>query len=185
MSYRRAGKWNDSPFYGQRGLNGRRLCLECGEELSEKRKRFTFCGDRCRELHEIKCHPSGARWAAKARDHGVCVRCGLDCQSLDEAITEFGYTYESRGRPYNDRTWPLYGRQSDLAIEWLKSQGFVRAGYAWKSAWEAHHKRAVVEGGGESTLDNYETLCVWCHQKETAELRRRVRRRRRAQPELV
>ena len=82
VNTQRGATWNDSPHYGKRGPNGRRLCLECGEELSEKRKRFTFCGDECRNRHEIKCHPTAARWHVKARDHGICARCGLDCAAL-------------------------------------------------------------------------------------------------------
>ena len=180
MSTRRGATWLDSLHYGQRGPNGRRLCLECGEELSEKRKRFTFCGDECRAAHEIKCHPSSARWQVKARDHGVCARCGFDCEALDEAVKGFGYTYEARNWPH--RT--LYGRQSDLAIEWLQEQGFVLTGYAWKSTWQAHHKHAVIEGGGQCGLDNYETLCWRCHAAETRELHGRLADQRRGRVRL-
>ena len=33
--------------------------------------------------------------------------------------------------------------------------------------WEADHKVAVAEGGGESDLSNFQTLCIPCHAKKT------------------
>lgn len=184
MSTRRAASWNDSPHFGKRGPNGRRLCLHCGEELSEKRKRFTFCGTECRLAREIICHPTAARWQVKERDHGVCARCGLDCDALDDAIADFGITYESNGRSRTGHVWPMHGRQSQLAVEWLTSQGFVQVGYGWKSTWEAHHKTAVVLGGGGVGIDGYETLCKWCHQRETRELHGNLADERRGRQRL-
>lgn len=46
--------------------------------------------------------------------------------------------------------------------------------------WEANHIVAVVEGGGECGLDNMETLCPPCHQRETARLAARRAEARRA-----
>ena len=48
-----------------------------------------------------------------------------------------------------------------------------------KRRWEAHHKHAVIEGGGGCGLDGYETLCVACHSRETAALAQRRAERRR------
>jgi len=166
----RAATWLDSPHYGQRGPHNRRLCLECGEELSETRKRFTFCGDACRAAREVKCHPGSARWQVFARDHGICARCGFDCAALDEALKEFGFTY-----PHYDDGWMKErGYQSELAKEWLREQGFRESFWGkWKSTWETHHRTAVVEGGGGCELDGLETLCYRCHRAETADLARR------------
>ena len=33
--------------------------------------------------------------------------------------------------------------------------------------WEADHVVAVAEGGGESDLQNFQTLCVPCHAKKS------------------
>jgi len=54
------------------------------------------------------------------------------------------------------------------------------------SWWDADHIKPVVEGGGLCGLDNYRTLCVPCHKKETAELaaRRAKQRRVAVQPEM-
>jgi 5-methylcytosine-specific restriction protein A len=41
-----------------------------------------------------------------------------------------------------------------------------------KKKWEADHIVPVVEGG-DSNLENIRTLCIKCHRRETAELRKR------------
>lgn len=46
--------------------------------------------------------------------------------------------------------------------------------------WEVDHIVPVAEGGGECGLDNVRTLCIPCHRKVTAELRRRLRQRKQA-----
>ena len=46
--------------------------------------------------------------------------------------------------------------------------------------WEADHIRPVAEGGGESDLTNFQTLCVPCHAKKTREQERRAREEKRA-----
>lgn len=35
------------------------------------------------------------------------------------------------------------------------------------SYWDCHHLTAVAEGGTD-LLSNVQTLCVWCHERETA-----------------
>jgi hypothetical protein len=46
-------------------------------------------------------------------------------------------------------------------------------GYRWRT-WD------VVQGwdGGECGLDNYRTLCILCHKKETAKLRKKIAKRK-------
>jgi 5-methylcytosine-specific restriction endonuclease McrA len=41
--------------------------------------------------------------------------------------------------------------------------------------WQADHIKAVEEGGGNSGLDNLRTLCTFCHQVETEQLRGRLK----------
>lgn len=180
MSTRRSATWEDSPHYGKRGPDGRRLCLECGEELSEKRKRFTFCGDDCRRAREVKCHPSAARRFVYERDRGMCARCSLDCGALDEELRRWGYTYVA-----SCQTGYLYGQRSPLAIDWLREYGLPITIYGEvRSTWQAHHKHAVIEGGGVCTLDGYETLCWRCHASETKALHSRLSDKRRGRLRL-
>ena len=46
--------------------------------------------------------------------------------------------------------------------------------------WEADHIVPVAEGGGESDLSNFQTLCTPCHAKKTKEQERRAAQARRA-----
>lgn len=43
--------------------------------------------------------------------------------------------------------------------------------------WDADHIKPVVLGGGECGLDNYRTLCIMCHKKVTAKLRKKIARK--------
>ena len=45
--------------------------------------------------------------------------------------------------------------------------------------WEADHIVPVAEGGGESDLTNYQTLCVPCHAKKTKQQSDAKERRKR------
>ena len=45
--------------------------------------------------------------------------------------------------------------------------------------WQADHIVPVAEGGGESALDNFQTLCVPCHEKKTKQQSEDNERRKR------
>jgi 5-methylcytosine-specific restriction endonuclease McrA len=53
-----------------------------------------------------------------------------------------------------------------------------------ENLWDADHIVPVAEGGGECSLENLRTLCIWCHQNETAKLRRRLSENRKRMPRL-
>ena len=59
------------------GTNGRLACLECGGDITAKR-RYTFCGPKCAEDFRIKTSASAVRFAVFKRDNGVCAKCGTD-----------------------------------------------------------------------------------------------------------
>lgn len=44
--------------------------------------------------------------------------------------------------------------------------------------WDADHIKPVAEGGGECGLGNYQTLCILCHKKKTAEQHTRAAQQR-------
>ena len=137
-----------------RGPNGERLCRWCHGPVPKPRR--TFCCDACVVEWNIRVDPQFARHRVEQRDHGVCGRCGLDTetlryelQALRDAVrtTEQFHAWEQR--------WADLGLRPNRHL------------------WEAHHKVAVVEGGGECGLDGLETLCWRCHREETAGLARR------------
>lgn len=151
-----------------RGPNGRALCRECGSEVSENRR--SFCSDPCIDAWQIKTNPSYVRKLVFERDRGVCAACGLDTEAarlellrLRKAI-ENPYSWSWRG------AWPVSGRAFFLKCIEI---GLKRP-WLGRSLWQADHIIPVSEGGGECGLDNYRTLCVPCHQRATAELRRRL-----------
>ena len=70
--------------------------------------------------------------------------------------------------------------------QWLAERFGKAAEAADGHTWEADHIIPVVEGGGLCGLQNYRTLCLACHRKETAALaRRRAEARRKAKEQAV
>jgi hypothetical protein len=64
--------------------------------------------------------------------------------------------------------WRSYvNRQHEIYNRLLRRIG-LSVGDLTKSLWEAHHITAVKEGGGGCGMDGLETLCIWCHKKESA-----------------
>ncbi|MGD0781205.1 MAG: HNH endonuclease [Dehalococcoidales bacterium] len=162
MTYARSGDINKL-YPKRKDVEGRWLCRWCGKRL--KGRRTSWC---CKEHADevfIRCWPVTAKWAVWERDGGVCARCGLDTERLQERISRirrrFGHDifsqvllkYAKRGFPFTlSRSW-----------------------------WEADHIIPVSEGGGNCGLEGYQTLCLPCHKKETASLRKRLAKQRLAQ----
>ena len=44
--------------------------------------------------------------------------------------------------------------------------------------WQADHRLAVAEGGGQCDIGNFRTLCTVCHAQETKALMERVRKKK-------
>jgi 5-methylcytosine-specific restriction enzyme A len=133
----------------ERGPNGRALCRWCSLEVPSGR--FTFCSDWCVHEWRLRTNPGYLREQVFQRDRGLCEICRVD--------TYAAYIELKRSRAMH--------RQKLLARWGLKRM--IR-----KSLWDADHIIPVVEGGGECDLANLRTLCLICHQKQTAELRRRL-----------
>ncbi len=142
------------------------ICRSCGKVVPKGRR--SWCNKACEQEAGIKAWPSMARHLVFKRDHGICARCGIDAAALDEAV-KFFYPCVYRGGHWLGR---------DLYVVFLRANGLR----LFRSHWEAHHKHAVIEGGGECGLDGYETLCWRCHPKETGQLRRRLNQSRRKTP---
>jgi 5-methylcytosine-specific restriction endonuclease McrA len=135
-----------------RGPQGRGVCRWCGTEVPVGRR--TFCGDCCVHEWRLRTDPGYLREQVLLRDHGVCAVCGLD-------------TLEFSGR---FKSLPAR-KKSELRKRLDMPRGR-------NSFWDADHVVPVAEGGGECDLSNLRTLCLWCHQSETAKLRKRLPHRR-------
>lgn len=112
--------------------------------------RLTFCSDYCVNEWRLRTDPGYLRERVFKRDRGICAMCAID------TVAELAHLKRLRGA----------GRLARF-MEWGLRPGERR------SLWDADHIIPVVEGGGECDLNNLRTLCLKCHRKVTAELRKR------------
>jgi len=156
----------------ERGPNGRGVCRRCGVEVPKGRR--TFCSEDCVREWRITSDPAYASGQVFLRDHGVCCRCGRD---MEAAKRELDLLMRGTSDRHGGDVWHNYYLRNFFNV--------VRppdptVGDGWSNPdrwWEAHHKVAVVEGGGACGLDGFETLCYRCHRVETADLRKRLAKR--------
>lgn len=143
-----------------KGPDGRHLCRWCRKPVD--RPRLYWCSDACVEQYSVRANPGHARLRVWERDKGVCALCGTDVGPAQEEL---------------DRLWRRTGLRdepSQEAKDRLAALGFPWSRWRAKPhLWEADHIVPVVEGGGETGLDNLRTLCLRCHRAETAKLARR------------
>lgn len=139
-----------------RSPEGLRLCRWCKRLVLPPRK--TFCSDGCVHEWRIRTDNRYVRKQVLARDRGICARCRVDTLALEAAFRKACRALKAEAPP-----------ELPAAYERLQSLGFNQ----YKSFWEANHKLAVADGGGECGLDNFETACVPCHKKITREQRAR------------
>ncbi len=128
------------------GEDGKPLCRWCEQPVPKGRR--TFCKKECVHEWRLRSDPHYVRIQLRMRDKGICKECGLDA-------------------------WTLQRWFRDLPVETnhaIKAELGVHR--SRKTFWDADHRVEVVEGGGECGLDNYETLCLWCHKRKTIQFNR-------------
>lgn len=183
---------------------GRKLCA-CGCIRLVPKERINWATDDCYD----RANPSAMRRRVWQRDKGICSTCGVDCEKMlcyalrarpwktsphsgELRFREGGKFHGAFLRPrYNraviiHRRWAIrLGTASANRLTRLKSLGWP--GDLNRSWWDADHIKPVVEGGGLCGLENYRTLCVPCHKKESAALaaRRAEKRKIVRQPEFT
>ena len=72
--------------HGWRHCHDNRLCVECGAELTGRRRRW--CSDECVDAYRIRSDEGYLRLMVHRRDQGVCALCDLDCDELKEKIKD-------------------------------------------------------------------------------------------------
>lgn len=169
---RTLGVWS-SP--SPKGQNGERLCRNCLGPMP-KDKRLHNCSPKCVEEWRCKTSPSHLRWVLFRRDHGVCAKCALDTKALQKEYEVFCYGAE---RKWVSNWYGDAKRNHSERRDWLTERG-IPMGRESTDWWDADHIIPVIEGGGECGTDNLQTLCIPCHRKETAELRKRMTARSKA-----
>lgn len=122
-------------------------CKWCGGKAAR-----VWCCEKCREEGYVRMGYVALRLFR--RDKGVCVKCGLDAEWLKQQI------YTIRRVAKRDGTY-LYSEFRRI-LGWAHDTS--------RRFWEADHIIPVSEGGGCCGLENFQTLCVPCHKKESAML---------------
>jgi 5-methylcytosine-specific restriction endonuclease McrA len=141
-----------------RGPNGRRLCRWCGTEVPADRR--CWCSQQCVDAYLVLTQPSRARQLVEARDHGICALCGLDCPALVREMEALLPDISSVSK--------LMGRHRISVSRWMTRRR--------SHLWDMDHIVPVSRGGGCCGLDNLRTLCIACHKRVTAEMRRERRK---------
>ena len=129
-----------------------------------------FCSGLCHEKFFTKRKGCMARRLLESCEHGVCCQCNVDTIKLQRCLSKM--SQDERKFYFSvDGSATLVERNFFNRLSRLR-QAKVLADPG-KHLWEADHIRAVADGGGESGLDNMQTLCVACHASKTQEEKRR------------
>lgn len=141
----RYAAWTDYPK--RKDAEGQWLCRWCSKPLSGRRT--AWCSKDCQREVEIRCG-HGVRRAVWLRDKGVCSRCGRDTNAIRRQL-------KAVLKRYGPTVWLCK----------LSEQCLSRS-EARRTLWQAHHVRAVEEGGGACGVEGYATFCLWCHKDKSA-----------------
>lgn len=167
----------------------RGLCRWCRGLVKPPRQ--SWCSQACVDEYLLRKSSARVRSLVFRRDRGVCALCCLDTERLRrlyvserQRITEYLWRL---GRTLVDPARVTRAAWRHDLFNWpARVGGVLIDGRRWlindasRTLWEADHIVPVAEGGGACGLDNYRTLCIWCHPKETGKLRKRLNAKRRA-----
>lgn len=146
----------------QKDENGKPLCRWCKGPIAPPRR--SWCSDACVKEYLIRSSADTLRSAVYERDKGVCACCGADTDKIKRVIHQAERSYDSLTDGIIERKdwqdWPHY---AIAAI--LRRLGFNRN----QTLWEADHI-VEVSNGGETSLENIQTLCVPCHKQKTRQM---------------
>lgn len=149
------------------------LCAWCGGKLPRASKlagvSATYCSRECAEQGRLK---RGGMYASTrlreqvfALEGGRCQICHIDAHALYKRICALQPAERLNALCNANWTLPKTAKALDQLLQFPKEGDF----------WEADHIVAVAEGGGGCGLENLRTLCVPCHARETADLRKRLK----------
>jgi len=93
------------------------------------------------------------------RDKGVCAACGRDTIKLQKRVSRIFRKFKHKGSMH-------------IIYRIKRLTGLDAAYSVWDHPWEADH---IVEqsAGGDSNMENLQTLCLVCHRRKTAAMHRR------------
>lgn len=156
-------KQNNKEIGHLRGPRGYKLCRFCKKEVAPPRK--TFCSELCVHKWKIRSDTGYLRKLVYERDLGQCAMCKIDTRYVRIEI-------ENAARDAMVRAGVWFCDNDPQYLEVLKKYKLT-VKEAKRSLWQADHIIEVADGGGESDLSNFQTLCIIpCHKKKSAESRR-------------
>lgn len=147
---KKAGGWIKLANLPRDPDTGRPLCRWCSKPVPKGRR--SFCAETCVHDWKLRTNPGYLREMVLKRDKAVCEKCGVDTKIVRRDMKKLDYA----------------ARKAFLK-DWGLKEG------SRKSLWDADHILPVAEGGGECDLANMRTLCLLCHRRETALLRKRLK----------
>ncbi|KAG0605049.1 hypothetical protein M758_9G027500 [Ceratodon purpureus] len=168
ISYHKGNGLRETKIEQAWNVEGVPLCKYCQQPCKGKRSmrpawfRDLFCQSTCFEEFNNKTNRRYIRQELFELERGVCVKCSLDCHALVVRIRPL--PSELR-RVYILDKAPHFTEHKQMLEKLIKDpiEG---------NAWHADHIVAVADGGGECRLENFQTLCIACHAKVTAEQHR-------------
>lgn len=151
--------------------DGTPQCRWCGGSVPKGRR--CWCGEECVHQYTIRANLQYAASLVRKRDKGVCALCGVDTITFEREMRRLKHaTHENGITPFR-KQWL-----------WTQYRAMMRFTGGRDCMWDMDHIIPVVEGGGCCGLENYRTLCVFCHKRETAKLAKRRAKNRNPQMEL-
>ena len=158
MSGRRYISSDAFPF--RKDADGKPLCRYCGSPVKPPRR--SWCSQECVDEFLLRSSGSALRSAVFRRDKGICAACGCDAQKIERIAADADLAYSKTIQHPPAACWGWWKREI-FAV-------FARMGFNYnQSFWEADHI-LEVSAGGETTLDNTQTLCVPCHKEKTRKM---------------
>lgn len=147
-------------------------CTWCGGPVAKGRRRW--CSQECVRAFDERCVPQRIAYLVEQRDKGLCSACGRDTallerlgQAMKPHFENMNWSSEEFLRRYRISQYEWEATRQEWRRH-LRDSGLEPA-TAYRF-WEADHIVPVSEGGGLTGLDNYRTLCIPCHKRETAKL---------------
>lgn len=149
----------------------------CGKECIPPRQ--TWATKDCYPRWALINDPGAIRQAVFDRDLGVCALCRLDTEWFEDELKTLsnllfklklnnGITFEQIGSMVDD-----FLKERGLSHWRNEIRTPLYGTVDWRHLWEADHIVPVIEGGGQTGLENFRTACLQCHKEQTRLLARR------------
>ncbi|XP_070587382.1 DNA annealing helicase and endonuclease ZRANB3 isoform X2 [Erythrolamprus reginae] len=143
---------------------GNPLCLSCQKPTIQVEPVLTctawdtrFCSLKCQEDFFFYTNNSYLRTKVFEIEHGVCQLCGLNAQELYLCVRD---APRSQCKDILEKSW-----MSKLPLKQLNE---IILNPTEGHFWQVDHIKPVFSGGGQCTLENFQTLCTVCHKERTA-----------------